>query len=217
LDSLLSNAEVGFPIVRKNIKELAQTQSEIMGLSLRIEANLLRKAFSEAQRTAAPLDKLSYQAELAHIAFWISEFKPISVTPPMTVQTAIDNAALFCLDTVAGPRADEIPFERKYAEKLDAYLRLATSPVSETVSFYFVLHSVEAEVRERVTKIPRESARKDLLEEHTAFQNMVLTAGPMKKIIRGLRYHLYTPQSFATTMEALFALDKTLDHSDFYE
>jgi len=196
-------------------------ESGQIGLSLRFEPNQVRKAFREAKVSGQPLERLSYQAELAHIGFWISEFKPVTVQPPMKFSTVMHKAKLYLHETIVGGGADQIvaeakrdeknaPFRKEYKEAERIYARHATAPISERISALLIISLISAEVRRRIGLLKTPTVEEHLLQHHTEFIRKVIKDGVLDKVVEGLRYHIFTPQSFTTLIESIFAFEPTL-------
>jgi hypothetical protein len=184
------------------------------GLIANIKVITLEEAYSAAMSSLnfhnIAIDQLSHYKILAHIGYWTHKFQPIHLTSPGTIKELVQQSMDIMQATIAGPTARllDAPINdfkselREYAKKSRNY---ATFPINEYVSWQFIYSEVKTLwdylAKEHWSSTMRETMTPRLEEADNRFRRR------MEDLVWSLRYHTYTPRTFATLVETLFRID----------
>lgn len=215
--SYFKDREEGIAHLESDLLHIAKAHAVRLGVPLRLEPNLVVQAYDAAISTALfhkiPLDELSHRKELAHLGFWVAELKPISISPPQRPKYFVQKAALALDEALGGNTAalvsprPSVKANKKYQRAEEAYVNTATFPICEYIALEFIQSMMECEFL-RKQKNNKDSGLKSLYEDrHEYFNSVLLEQGVFMDIVNGLRFHIFTPRSFATLIEALFAFE----------
>ena len=202
--------QAGRGLLEKKLRLFADEHAKSLKLPIWIDQALVHEAFDAAYSTVdfhkIPLGKINHYKELAHVGFWVSRLKPLSIQAPVTPDYFIKwvGAALKC--AVEGNQADLAPVWKRYDAAAKAYKKHAVFPISEYVALQLIGHFIEAEFRRKADAI-KDPAIKAVVEERLVFFKATLYGRVFPQLVQGLRFHVFTPRSFATLVEAVFAFD----------
>lgn len=136
---------VGRAFLQAKVKMLADEHAKALKLPILIDQAILFEAHDAARGTALfhqiPLGQISHFKELAHVGFWISHLKPISIQEPVSPSQIMRWLGI----AAQGNSAELAPAYKRYTAAARAYKKEATFPISEYVALELVAHFVEAE------------------------------------------------------------------------
>ncbi len=110
-------------------------------------------------------------------------------------------------EVVTGVRGARTPFDTKYKAAKEQYLKYATSAISEAIALELIAYFMKAEFLRKLGNVSSSTAREFFEAQNNAFLTTFFEDGVYDQIVKGLRYHIFTPRSFATLIEAVFAFE----------
>ncbi len=213
--SFFVDREAGIKLLSQKVLKLADQHANRLGLALRLEPNILAQAYDAALGSAMfhkiPLEKLSHFKELAHIGFWIAELKPVTATPPSTAKHLLDRAKLLTHERVEGNTAALAFAEELYTEAERKYCDKTAEPISEYIALQFIASVIEAEFDFKIHEMKAAGKDQDYIDliakRGAHFKTILYSPNVFGDIVSALRFHIFTPRSFATLIETLFAFE----------
>lgn len=207
---LLGPVEEGVRLFEDAIRKQADHLAQELGVTLTLDPDVVREVYAAASASITthniPLEKISDRKEAAHLAFWTAELKPVSVKSPLSPSEFIDRAQHFFQDRVHGPHAIMQRASELYGSAKASYVKNSIFPVSEYVAMSFIRTGMESVFREQTSKDIDQGLLKMYKERNEYFRS-ILTHSVFNAIVQGLRFHIFTPRSFATLIESVFALE----------
>lgn len=198
------------------VKMLADEQSHRMDrlVSVHVDENVLAEAFTQACNSIEfhkiPIERASHYKELAHLAYWIAELKPVSLLPPMKPATLVEllgpTSGARLLDAVAGLPDEDPSFRRRSR----AYKKYARYPISEAIAVEFIAYFAEVEAQLKISGERRDEVRAELTRRHTRFR-AIFFGRVAENMILALRFHTFASRSFSTLVESVFAFEDVED------
>ena len=207
---LFPNQYEGLALLQDKFLNYADLHSKEINLTLVVDKGLIAEAFQAACGSAQfhqiKLEHLSHYKELAHIGFWISQLKPIWIEPPYSPEFFIEQAKLAAQQAVFGHSAVNPPAAKAYSRANEAYRKHATFPISEFLALRFIADGIETEFLRKCRDLKDDEHRAVVMRRFNHFK-IVLQSKVIKDVAMALRFHVFTPRSFATLVESIFAFE----------
>lgn len=165
---------------------------------IKIDTIILSECFISAKTSIGfyniENEEVSHYKEIAHVAYWISRFKPIRITNPFHF--------LESLKEIGVDISKQFDFLKVSEETINHGLEL---PINEYVAFFLATDYIRmcqlSEIEEQ-PQTSQEGLRKRVDEINQKI-------GVMKNsIISSMRYHNYSTRGFAFMLESLMRIDE---------
>jgi hypothetical protein len=207
---IVDHGEDGMAVFEERLLKEADELSRELGVKLRLDQNIVREAFAAAWGSVRfhqiPLKRLSHYKELAHLAFWVAELKPITLVPPKSPADLLRWTSLAVSEVFEGNSASYTQASLKFDESQQQYSKHATFPVSEYVALKFLCNLAEQDFLRHIETI-KDPDHSETVAKRQNYFKAVLYGGLFENVMSALRFHIFTPRSFATLIDSIFAFE----------
>lgn len=204
------NCDAGRERLHKKLLLYADQFSKEIELPVLLDEAVVNEAFDAAYGSAQfhriPLGEISHYKELAHIGYWLAELKPISIEPPRSPQYFIDWLKEAADEVVFGNRARLRRVDQAYRRALEYHSNFQAYPTSEHLALRFIADGLESEMERKISEI-KDDDKRDIVRKRFEHFKQVFYRDTFKNIVEGLRFHVFTPRSFATLIETVYAFE----------
>jgi len=201
-----ANRKENIGIIQKVVLAHAQRHSKRFGVPTFVEYNYICQVYDAAVCTAKfhqiDLDKLSHKKELAHLGFWIADLKPVTFEPPPRSDNILTRISELWGKGVSASSKGEV--EGRISAADEAYLKAIVFPINESICIEFIMHYMYLNLVDKIKNFDA-AGQASYEDNYQAFMNTFMHDKVFENIMFGLRYHVFTPRSFATLIESVFA------------
>jgi hypothetical protein len=207
---LVELGEEGIPHFERALIRHADELSQRLKVTLQLDPDVVREVFAAATASIRthniPLKQISCRKEAAHLGFWTAELKPISVKPPLSPREIIDRAGHMLARRIHGPRAVSERASELYDIARRTYVDQSIFPVSEYVAMSLIRTLLESLFLQQMDQC-EDAAMLKIYQGRNDYFGQTLSNGVFDSIVQGLRFHIFTPRSFATLIESVFSFE----------
>jgi hypothetical protein len=194
--------------VLKSCEDIAQDRD----IRLRVDAGILMDAYEGMCSTIAwhgmPIQEISHFRELAHVAYWISELKPVQIREPISSDYFVRTSFSIFRDlTGTSPVIlENAPRETKPAtDNFSSHVQ-AAFPINEYVALRTLTVGCQAEFMRSCGAQTNAQRRKSMDQQNAYFQSKMYPS-LFGDLILALRYHVFTPRSFAALIDSVYRFE----------